>query len=487
MKNKATLASWKKLLEEGRRKPSTQDAESDNETTPVKNFESRTQHERDFDRILFSTPVRRLADKTQVFPLDKNDSVRNRLTHSYEVSNLARSLGVALVHSETTVLSGVDNVQRNVPALLAAIGLAHDLGNPPFGHQGEAAIQGWFKQNKSNIIGNGRRSHKLFNDFLLFEGNAQAFRLVTRLQLLSDSYGLNLTHSTLASLMKYPVGSDQIDKDHVARKKHGFFWSEQKIAAEVLKCVGLEFGKRHPLAYLMEACDDIAYVTLDAEDTVKKGLASFSDLIAHLHHECAGDKMVERVLIASERKHSDYRKIQSGLSPAELNDLSMQIFRVHAIGALVNAVKVAFEENEGDLSRGRSAKSLIELSEANRLRDLLKKFSFRYGYTNKAVLALELEGFNVINSLMNMLWFGIDNMFGLTEQDQKGAHPFARYAFQRISENYRRVAELARSEKTLPVWYIKCQLLTDMVSGMTDSYAIALQKELSALQGDLEL
>lgn len=485
LNNSVPLSVWVKLLDEGRRKPSAQDAESDKETASIKDFESRTQHERDFDRILFSTPVRRLADKTQVFPLDKNDSVRNRLTHSYEVSNLARSLGVALVHTDKTVLASVAGGARNVPAILAAIGLAHDLGNPPFGHQGEAAIQEWFRKNKKNIVEEGGAREELFGDFIRFEGNAQTFRLVTKLQLLSDSYGLNLTYATLAALMKYPVGSDSIDANYVARKKHGFFWSERNIAEQVLKQVGLEFGKRHALAYLMEACDDIAYVTLDAEDTVKKGLASFSDLMAHLRHGCNGDAVVTKIIEVSERKHEEYRGITPGLSPAELNDLSMQIFRVHAIGVLINAVKLAFEKFENEFVQGEEARSLLELSDANTLRDLLKKFSFRYGYTNKSVLALELEGYNVINSLMDMLWFGINKMTGLNSSQQKEAHPYARYAYGRISENYRRVADLAVQEGEAPLWYIKCQLLTDMLSGMTDSYAITLHKELSLLRGEL--
>ena len=138
--------------------------------------ETRTEIERDYDRVLFSSPVRRLADKTQVFPMEVNDSVRNRLTHSHEVSNLARSIGVTLVH-EQKIGEGVKNVARDIPALLATTGLAHDLGNPPFGHQGEEAIRTWFKKNKeAALFENGRAlSDEQATDFLKFEGNAQAF------------------------------------------------------------------------------------------------------------------------------------------------------------------------------------------------------------------------------------------------------------------------------------------------------------------------
>src|SRR3954447_12060447 len=174
--------SWKKLLNEGRRK---EDARKKARKTG-KSEEDRTEIERDHDRILFSTPVRRLADKTQVFPLDKNDSVRTRLTHSHEVSNLARSIGTVLAFKHS-VASDVPNAQRNLPAICAAIGLVHDLGNPPFGHQGESAIQSWFRDYEDVVLAPLAKSpEQLSLDFLKFEGNAQGFRLVTRLQLLND-------------------------------------------------------------------------------------------------------------------------------------------------------------------------------------------------------------------------------------------------------------------------------------------------------------
>jgi len=246
-------------LNSKRRKPSkNQDKQETENLNHIE--EARTEIERDFDRILFSTPVRRLADKTQVFPLDKNDSVRNRLTHSYEVLNLARSVGVSLCYCENSIFKDIRNANRDVPALLAAAGLVHDLGNPPFGHQGENAIQDWFKGMQKDIcITDDPQNSKLYQDFLLFEGNAQGLRLVTRLQLLSDSYGLNLTYATLAAMMKYTTESNRLDEKIAAWKKHGFFASEQDIAQNVLTNVGLKMGQRHPFSYIMEACDDIAY------------------------------------------------------------------------------------------------------------------------------------------------------------------------------------------------------------------------------------
>jgi dGTPase len=185
---------------------------------PAKSIEYRTETERDYDRILFSTPVRRLADKTQVFPLEKNDSVRNRLTHSHEVATLARSVGVALVN-HTNIFNGVEDAHRNVPAMLAAIGLAHDLGNPPFGHQGEKAIAGWFHDHPHILSEGNCLTPRMQRDFTAFEGNAQTLRIVSRLQLPHDTGSLNLTLGTLGALMKYTVGSEKTGNESASTKK----------------------------------------------------------------------------------------------------------------------------------------------------------------------------------------------------------------------------------------------------------------------------
>ena len=193
----ADQLDWRRLLNAQRRK-----GKAAGRAYTARLGEDRTEHERDHDRILFSTPVRRLQDKTQVFPLERNDSVRTRLTHSHEVANMARSMGttLAFVHGGALGFPGEVEPLRNVPALLEAIGLAHDLGNPPFGHQGETAIQTWVKRHSVprkddpasfDIFDAPDLSEPMRRDFLKFEGNAQAFRLLTRLQILNDDFGLN--------------------------------------------------------------------------------------------------------------------------------------------------------------------------------------------------------------------------------------------------------------------------------------------------------
>ena len=304
---------WTALLNSRRRKP-----RPGGKAHEPRLGEDRTQHERDHDRILFSTPVRRLQDKTQVFPLERNDSVRTRLTHSHEVANMARSMGttLAFVHGEALGFPASVEPLRNVPALLEVIGLAHDLGNPPFGHQGETAIQTWMKRHATPrseepgsfaIFDAPGLTEPMRRDFLAFEGNAQAFRLLTRLQILNDDFGLNMTYAFLAALMKYPVPSDAVDKSSHARKKFNFFQSEAGIAAEVWAETGLRQGVRHPLTFVMEACDDIAYSVVDVEDAAKKNLINFNVLTAWLRHDACDDEVTLGVCERAERYHADFR------------------------------------------------------------------------------------------------------------------------------------------------------------------------------------
>jgi dGTPase len=472
--------SWDKLLNARRRK------KEHNSETSTPSDDSRTELERDHDRILFSAPVRRLADKTQVFPLDKNDSVRTRLTHSHEVSNLARSIGTALAFKHSIAKEAPD-FQRNLPAICAAIGLVHDLGNPPFGHQGEAAIQSWFRDHQDPVLlPLTGESNQLSEDFLKFEGNAQGFRLVTRLQILNDNFGLDLTYATLAAMMKYPTPSNKVSKQAVATKKHGFFASEQSIAENVWERTGLSLGRRHPLACVMEACDDIAYVVLDAEDAVKKGLASVSDLFAFLRHHGNDDQMIERVTKDSEEKHREYRST-AHLSPAELNDVSMQRFRVFAIGALVNSATQTFVRQEEFFLSEPPEKSLIAYSDGEVLRATLKDFAFRHAYKHPSVLRVELQGYNVIRGLMNMFWAAIVNREDPSNLSSARKCPFTRFVYGKISENYRRAFENPAAEiAKIPIRYRECLLLTDMISGMTDSFAVDLHAELLSLIGSFD-
>ncbi|MCZ4290804.1 dGTP triphosphohydrolase [Hoeflea alexandrii] len=477
---------WQKLMSGTRRKDMHGDGEQ-----PLNAGGDRTELERDYDRVLFSTPVRRLADKTQVFPLEKNDSVRTRLTHSHEVSNIARSIGVALTHREGSPFSE-DEFRRDLPAILATVGLAHDIGNPPFGHQGEYAIGDWFKKNETmafeflnceNLSPEPGVRERMRLDFEKFEGNAQALRVLTKLQIMNDSFGLNLTCGALAALMKYPVTSEKQDKSNIATKKFGCFHSELDVVKDVWSETGLREGVRHPLTFLMEASDDIAYSVLDVEDAVKKGLVSYRDLISFLtagsSEDDEADEIIVRVVERAEKQHQRHKG--AGLSPAEVNDLSTQMFRVFAIGEMVSSVIETFLSRKAEIDDEQLRDDLINVSPSASLCKKLKKFAFENAYKHRSVLELELVGHRTVHSIMDMLWPAIVSR-GDPQEETKGhpGTPYEKYAYGRISENYRRVFE--SPNENLPLGYRRCQLLADMISGMTDSFAISFERELSELR-----
>lgn len=453
------MLEWDKLLNPVRRKDLTGEKES------MGTGVGRTELERDYDRILFATPTRRLSDKTQVFPMEKHDSIRTRLTHSHEVSNLARSIGVRLAFEHPEEVFGKNHeklgVKRNVPPLLAAVGLAHDLGNPPFGHQGELAMQQWFKEKCEN------EKSEVELDFLEFDGNAQTFRLLTQLQVLNDHFGLNLTVATLAALIKYPsiYGADSKG----GFKKFGIFKSEEGIIKEVWENTGLKNGIRHPLAYVMEACDDIAYSIIDAEDTVKKGYASFYDLMDHLSSNSENDAVITDVVKVSKAKNEEFKR--EGLSSRELNDISMQMFRVKAISQMVSSATCSFVENVDkimnmDVDPGFE---LIKRSSSSALCREAKEFDRIHGFQHKEVLRLELEGNNYIKNMMDILWKAV------SKADEKDC-PFERYVMGEISENYRRIYRASEKKK-----YNKYQLVCDALSGMTETHLISKHDEYRSL------
>ena len=253
---------WKTLLCKDRPRPSTSLGDH------------RAQFERDFDRTIFSTPVKRLQDKAQVFPLEPHDAVRTRLTHSLEVSSVARGLGIAVgkwLLDERLIEPGME---RSVEAISATCGLIHDLGNPPFGHSGEEAICHWFDSRfgRSGLGGALHGNSQLIQDFLRFGGNAQSLRLLTKLQILADYNGLNLTFGTLSASCKYIAPSHESgDKGNHAKSKPGYFASENGVVKQIRERTGTG-DARNPITYLVEAADDIVYSVADIEDAVKKGV-----------------------------------------------------------------------------------------------------------------------------------------------------------------------------------------------------------------------
>ena len=225
---------------------------------------------------------------------------------------------------------------------------------------------------------------------------------------------------------------------------------------------------------MLEACDDIAYCVLDAEDAVKKRLVSFADILAFLRHAAGADNTVAWVCNEAEREHRVYR--EAGVSPDELNDISMQVFRIRAIGVLMRALTESWLRHEAALMQGDFADDLLQNSSAGVFIAALRQFNQRHVYRHPSVLKVELRGFEVIHELMDMLWVAITDREPGSPADAPRRSPFASYAYGRMSENYRRVFESPRNP--MPLRYREAQLLSDMLAGMTDSYALAMCEEL---------
>ena len=296
----ATL-EWKKLLCTKRERES----KSGSSINPVRN-----EFEADYDRIVGSSSVRRLQDKAQVFPLQQNDVARTRLTHSMEVSALARSLGKAVGRrlEEKEIFQDREQTEK-LSALLQVAGLIHDLGNPPFGHYGETVIRDWFGKWFSGeaMLSEERNSlsEQQKNDFIYFDGNVQNLRIVTKLQVQNDNKGANFTYGTLATIMKYPWSSESRPKGKI---KFGYFESEQELAEAVRREIGLEAGVRHPATYLLEAADDIIYICDDIEDGTKKGYIEWEKEFETLYQKAekgSYGEEIEKLLINVKRKNEN--------------------------------------------------------------------------------------------------------------------------------------------------------------------------------------
>ncbi|MGL5381251.1 dGTP triphosphohydrolase, partial [Clostridium sp.] len=268
---------WKQILNKNR----IRDYKSTKRT-----LDCRDEFENDYDRILFSASFRRLQDKAQVFPLEKLDFVRTRLTHSLEVSSIAKSLAISIGYKLIEQTSNLDDkvsasMVEDMSNILACAGLIHDLGNPPFGHFGEVAIREWFddklSKNHDNTYTFSYDKYK-FNldkqealDLLNFEGNAQGLRILTKLHFVIDRYGMNLTTGVLSSVIKYPISSLELEDSNLS--KMGYYKSEEAVFKEIADDTNIR-GGRNPLVYILEAADDIAYLLGDLEDAFNKKIIS---------------------------------------------------------------------------------------------------------------------------------------------------------------------------------------------------------------------
>ncbi|MBW8040360.1 MAG: dNTP triphosphohydrolase [Planctomycetes bacterium] len=454
---------------------------------------NRTEFERDYDRAIFSTPVRRMHDKAQVFPLEPNDSVRTRLTHSLEVSTVARDMARVIGSWLDKDKKEIDEKQaKAIESIAATCGLIHDLGNPPFGHAGEEAIAEWFKEkNKQGdflVFSNaGNRKKQLRNDFLKFEGNAQTLRLVSKLQILSDLYGLNFTCATMSAACKYMASSDTIDKNYHEKKKVGYFASEELIIDLVRNETGTGESK-NPITFIVEAVDDIVFSVVDLEDGVKKGVVDWKMLEKLLRDYSEGNnEILEACFERAEKLVAKDPLVK--LKGKSRDEAMAQAFRVWAIGESVYAAIETFKEKYEDIMNGDYHNELFEDSKARSLIKACKEVGVNHVYCVEQVVKKEVMARRVIHDLMDIFWKGASKKQDERTRFEKGIYNLMsenyRTVFERITDlpaplpKYSDVYNKSRGNEKLPENYCCMQLVTDYICGMTDTFACTLHRQLT--------
>lgn len=418
--------------------------------------DDRSEFKRDYDRLIYSAPFRRLQNKTQVFPLPGSIFVHNRLTHSLEVSSLGQSLGndvCRLLKDKHPELQ--NTLFEEIGTIVSAACLAHDMGNPPFGHSGEKAIQTFFTEGKGKTIKESVSS-EFWNDITHFEGNANAFRLLTHRFLGRRLGGFVMTYSMLASIVKYPFASS-FAGDH---GKFGFFQTEtndyKKIADElgiICKSAKNEPLKyvRHPLVYLVEAADDICYEIMDIEDSHKLKILSFQetfDLLIGFFDE--GTKTSIQKRMEEDGVTDDNEKVV--------------YLRACVIGKLENECVKTFVEHEEEILNGTFNGSLIDnITPIQReAYKVCEKVSYKKIYHSKPVLDIELSGYKIMETLM-------DVFIGAAINPDRF---YSQQLIRRVSSQYDIHSDNIET---------RIMAVIDYISGMTDIYALDIYQKINGM------
>ncbi len=413
--------------------------------------EDRTQFQRDYDRLIFSSPFRRMQNKTQVFPLPEHIFVHNRLTHSLEVASVGRSLGDIL--SEKLVKKFPDNpLIPEIGTIVSTACLAHDLGNPPFGHSGEAAISNFF------LKGTGQKFEKVlteaqWKDFTLFDGNANAFRTLTHQFKGKRLGGFALTYSTLASIVKYPYESLEASKP-----KFGFFQSDKENYYTVAQELGIPEDEkrgyvRHPLVYLVEAADDICYQIMDLEDAFKLGILSY-DQIKELFLNFY-DPVKESEKLAG---------IESTLRKVTDKNEQISYLRAGVIGTLIYSATGIFEANHDAILGGTFTGSLIDRlpqQQAVAMKQV-QEISIAEVYGHRSVVEIEIAGYKIIGTLLDEF----------VEAVMNPEEMYSRKVLSLLPAQYQAAEDSA---------YSKIQSVVDFVAGMTDVFALDLYRKIKGI------
>lgn len=431
---------WSKLLNAGRF----------GQASPSGGYDVRSQFERDYDRLVFSPEFRKLQSKTQVFPLPGEIFVHNRLTHSLEVASVGRSMARLAADALISADAGDPSLLDNIPAVVSTACLAHDMGNPPFGHSGEEALSSYFSE------GGGGAYRHLFTDaqwadLTRFEGNANLFRLLTHPFKGRRAGGFALTYASLGAMVKYPFGAKE------GRKKYGYFDSEKESFAEVRDACGLSGDPqspqsppaRHPLVYLVEAADDVSYQIMDIEDAFRLGIITLETVYELLLPFVAQNPAAER----------GFRTRSEHLDASE----RVAYLRSLAINALVSGAAGVFARDIDRLMAGERVAPLVADLEPEAAQALERCQRFARGniYADAGVRRLEVSGYKVLTTLMECY----------VEAMLFPERTYARLLLYALPPRYR----------TDGGPYERVRLATDYITGMTDTQAVAAFRELMGI------
>ncbi len=447
------MMNWVKLLSEKRKLEQN-----------VARQKGRSPFEQDFDRIIFSTPFRKLQDKTQVHPLPEEDFVHTRLTHSLEVSSVGRSMGKMVGEA---LIEKYSELKENgyssydFAGIVASASLAHDIGNPPFGHSGEEAISNYFKDRETDANFKNKFTSEEWADLTDYEGNAQGFRLLNK-----DGFqGLKLTFATLGAFSKYPrvssVGS--VDKSKRSQKKYGVFRSNLDFFNAIAAEMGLLSQRdgavcmwsRHPLTFLVEAADDICYHIIDLEDGCMLNLVSFEetfDLLSGIIRERVDKKKLDQIPSTSEKTGT---------------------LRALAIARLIEETVEAFLENEAGMLDGTFDTALTDIIPSAAVLENIKALSIQRIYNSKTVLETELAGFRVLPGLMDAY---LKCVFELQHKGFRKMTKLNKNLWLSIPESHRVSIEMEKENN-----YGLVMACLDFIASLTDSNAIALYRKIMGM------
>jgi dGTPase len=454
--------------------------------------------ESDRGRILSSAAFRRLQKRTQVFALELNASIRTRLTHSLEVAQTARFIAKTILSKlkeERLEIYGLEELENAFISTAEMTSLLHDIGNPPFGHFAEQTINKWLKNHTSVAFEQfscTKESTKELKEMLKldlcnYDGNAQAIRMVTKLQ------RLNLSYTQILSVLKYTRGAyeakNQEGSLNYLMKKPGFYFSEKETISKIQEALHVKSGHRFPLTYIMEAADDISYLTADLEDAVKKGILSLDEVYSLIKQEC--EKEGESYLLEVIEKR--YQQAKKDEEPYQFN-MFFTLVRAKLLTSLVYHVSEIYIQNHEAIFEGSFNSALLEYDKNSKYYKaikILQNISAKHIYQNKNVQTLELQGYAIINALLDIYKPLLEltcKDFEALLHDEKIECFIAMRLIKRISSKqivaYKNdIKNCNKEEESYPLLelYYRARLVIDYISGMTDDFALHEYHTLKAL------